>query len=631
MDKKSILAFVLIGIILIGWSIYSSMNQRTIDTVEKDSTETTSKTFTEKEELNTDETPDLTPGEKADVQIKDSLVKIDRFGRYFANLTEGHKDYVRIETDLIKATVTNKGFTILRWELKEYKSWNGYPTQFVWDKEGELFMTFLSIEGKKIDTRDLYYEFDNLSQRNIQLTGDETFTLRAKLEVEPGKYIMKSYTFHGDRYHVTTDIDLHNMGSVIPSRGYDFQWANGIKYQEKNSVDESTESLVIVSRNGEIDEFSVDDMDEPMEESLTGMIDFVGMKTKYFGVGIIPEPYRSFDGTVDVSGFQRNAKNSGMIRRYNTSIRIPYDGGNMQNTFTVFMGPLDYDIVEEYKLTEMVSFGWRILIRPIGEYFMMPIFKLIHKFIANYGVAIIIFSIIMKILLYPLSIQQVKSAQKMQLLGPEMTRIREKYKDDQQKQQKAMMAMYSEYGINPAAGCLPLLLQMPILYALWSVLRTSIDLRQADFVWWITDLSLPDSIVHFGTSFMGISSISGLALAMGITMFFQQKLTITDPRQKAMVYVMPVMFTLMFSNFPSGLNLYYFIFNLLGIIQQVYVNKFAKNKLTLEDLAKMPKKEGWLQRKMKEAQEVAEAKGRSVPGKESESPKKYTKKKKKKK
>jgi YidC/Oxa1 family membrane protein insertase len=178
---------------------------------------------------------------------------------------------------------------------------------------------------------------------------------------------------------------------------------------------------------------------------------------------------------------------------------------------------------------------------------------------------------------------------------------------------------------------LPLLLQMPILYSMWSVLRTSIDLRQADFIWWITDLSLPDTIVTFPVAILGIKHISGLALLMGVTLFFQQKLTITDPRQKALVYMMPIMFTLMFSNFPAGLNLYYFMFNLLGIIQQIYINKFSRKRLTLEDLKKMPKKEGWIQKKMKQAQEIAESQGKSAPNAPYQNTKsKYARKKKKK-
>jgi YidC/Oxa1 family membrane protein insertase len=281
----------------------------------------------------------------------------------------------------------------------------------------------------------------------------------------------------------------------------------------------------------------------------------------------------------------------------------------------------------------MINFGWRWLVRPIGEYFMLPFFKMIYMFIHNYGISIIIFSILMKLLLYPLSITQMRSAQKMQLIAPEMTKMREKFKDDPKQQQTEMMKIYSEYGINPAGGCLPLLLQMPILYALWSVLRTAIDLRQANFFLWITDLSVPDVILTlpFAIPIFNLSQFSGLAILMGVTLFFQQKLTLTDPRQKFMIYILPVVFTLMFSYFPSGLNLYYFMFNLLGIIQQVYINKFSKKKLTLEDLKKMPKKEGWMQKKMREAQELAAAQGRTVPGKQYEntSKSKYVRKKKK--
>ena len=183
-------------------------------------------------------------------------------------------------------------------------------------------------------------------------------------------------------------------------------------------------------------------------------------------------------------------------------------------------------------------------------------------------------------------------------------------------QQQETMKLYSEYGINPAGGCLPLLLQMPILYALWSVLSSNIEIRGAEFFGWITNLSVPDVILHlpFHIPLFEIDKFSGLAIIMGATMFVQQKMTVTDPRQKAMIYMMPIMFTLMFSAFPAGLNLYYLVFNLLGIMQQLYVSKYAKNRLTLEDLKKMPKKESWLQKRMQMAQEIAAAQGRSLPG-----------------
>jgi len=222
--------------------------------------------------------------------------------------------------------------------------------------------------------------------------------------------------------------------------------------------------------------------------------------------------------------------------------------------------------------------------------------------------------LIMKIILYPLTISQMRSSQRMQLIAPELQKIRDKYKDDPQKMNQEIMKLYSEYGINPMGGCLPLLLQLPILYALWAVLRTAIELRQAPFILWISDLSLPDYILTLPISLLGIKHISGLSVLMGVTLFFQQKLTITDPRQKSMIYIMPILFIFLFSYFPSGLNLYYFTFNLFSILHQIYLNKFSRKKLTLADLKKQPKKEGWFQRKLREAQEIAEAQGRRVPG-----------------
>jgi len=179
---------------------------------------------------------------------------------------------------------------------------------------------------------------------------------------------------------------------------------------------------------------------------------------------------------------------------------------------------------------------------------------------------------------------------KMQALTPLMNEIREKYKADPQKMNAQVMNLYKEYGVNPASGCLPLLLQMPILFALYAVFRSSIDLRQSAFVSWIQDLAIPDALFNlpFAIPFFGITEVSGLALAMAVTMFIQQKMTVTDPRQKAMVWLMPIMFMLMFNGLPSGLNLYYFTFNLLSIGQQMLFNRQHK----AEPLRKVEQKKG---------------------------------------
>jgi YidC/Oxa1 family membrane protein insertase len=197
--------------------------------------------------------------------------------------------------------------------------------------------------------------------------------------------------------------------------------------------------------------------------------------------------------------------------------------------------------------------------------------------VPNWGLVIIIFSVIIKVVLHPLTRSSMRSMKKMQALQPLMNEIREKYKEDPQKMNQQIMNLYKEYGVNPAGGCLPLLLQFPILIALYTVFRSTIELRQANFVWWITDLSVPDRIatLPFEIPFFGVRDISGLALLMGVTMFIQQKMSVKDPRQKTMVWMMPILMTLLFNGFPAGLNLYYFVFNVLSIGQQIMINRQA--------------------------------------------------------
>jgi len=192
---------------------------------------------------------------------------------------------------------------------------------------------------------------------------------------------------------------------------------------------------------------------------------------------------------------------------------------------------------------------------------------------------------------------------KMQMLQPKMAEIKEKYKDDPQKMNKETMALYGTYGINPAGGCLPLLLQMPIFVALWGLFQVAIDLRQQPFMLWINDLSRPDIIYNlpFKLPLFGIDQISGLALLMGITTFVQQKMSVKDPKQQGLVYIMPVFLTLMFMSFPSGLNLYYFMFNIFSIAQQYYINH-KHSDLVLEPV-KTPKKRGGFMQKLMEAAE----------------------------
>ena len=616
MDKRSIIGFALIGVVIIVWMVYVSINQKPVPKPQQKSVETeevadTTKTVDSKLKENALKPSPMTDSLQANT---DSLVKIEKYGREFAPLCEGKEDIIHIETDLIKAKINTKGATILEWELKKYKHWSGAPTQLINNDIGELFLSFDTKNKNKIDTRDLYFTFDNQEKLHYTVTGKDSLVLVAHLPAGKGREIVKRFTFYGDNYSLGLEVSMVNMDNLV-NKSYNLIWEDGVRFQEHNSVDESNEAVAMVQKKGENEDIAGSEKGDTL--SPKEQFDYALVKCKYFAAAIMPQNIAQYDGEVGLSGYKYPIAHQGANKKFRMTVKKPYTGGIQNQSYKVFMGPLDYDIVSSYGLEKAINLGWRWLVRPIGELLMLPLFKMIHMFVANYGISIILFSIIIKLLLYPLSISQMRSAQKMKLITPETTAIREKFKDDPKKQQQEIMKMYSEYGINPAGGCLPLLLQMPILYALWAVLRTAIDLRQANFFLWITDLSMPDVIVSlpFKIPLFNVDQFSGLAILMGITMFIQQKLTLTDPRQKAMVYMMPVMFTFMFSGFPSGLNLYYFMFNLLSILQQVYINKFSKaSKLTKADLRRMPKKEGFIQKKMREAQDIATSRGKALPG-----------------
>ena len=526
-----------------------------------------------------------------------------------------------IVSNLYRIRLSSDGATVRSWQLTNYHPWykdqdSAARVDIIQPGKHEFGFSFRALYGKKVEAASVPFVWD-VDADSIRVEPGALVTIRAKATAASGGTITRSYTFSGDSYAVGTEIALEGMESVIPqtNRYINLEWSHGIRYQEGSSVDESNNAVAIISSNNDVVELDAADFNNPVEQNANGTIDYVATRSKYFAVAMIPP--KGFDGSVFNKGVRYGQPNEGYEEQYSLMFKLPYRGGSYKQGMTLFVGPMQYDTLATYGLTGIMNFGWKWIVKPIGEFFMLPTLKIIHSGIPNYGIAIILFALLMKALLYPLGITQMKSARKMQLVGPLMNEIREKYKDDNQTQQQEMMKLYSEYGINPAGGCLPLLLQMPFLYALYAVLNLNVELRQASFLpFWLTDLSVPDVILSlpFKLPLFNIDKFSGLALLMGATLFVQQKQAVTDPRQKAMVYLMPVMLTLMFSTLPSGLNLYYFVFNVIAIGQQIYQTKFSKNKLTLADLKKMPKKESWLQKKMSEAQAMAGAQGKSIPG-----------------
>ncbi|HCN05034.1 MAG TPA: hypothetical protein DIS79_05385 [Bacteroidetes bacterium] len=590
MDRNSIIGMVLIGLIVGIWMFFQSTMQTT------------------------DVTPEQTARRR---EVADSSAIVARTGQSEPKDVQlfepAPERTLTIVTDVLRVRLSSRGATIRSWQLNDYRPWYKdidtlARVDLIQPGAHEFGFNFRTVNGAKISAPMVPFVWD-VPTDSIRVTGSSTVTIRGTAKTVTGGTIVRTYTFSGSTYDVRTEFTMEKLNDVIPAanRLVNLGWSHGIRYQEKSSVDESNNAVAMITTSGDIAEIDASDYRIDDTTAITGRIEWLATRSKYFTVALLPP--LNFDGQAEVRGRKYGAPDDGSIEKFSLTVRVPYRGERTTQKLTLYAGPMQYDTLARYGLTDVMNFGWKWIVKPIGEYFMLPVLKLIHTGIPNYGVAIILFAILMKLLLYPLSITQMKSAQKMKLLAPLMTDIREKYKDDQQRQSQETMKLYAEYGINPAGGCLPLLLQMPFLYALYSVLNLNIELRQAAFLdVWLTDLSVPDVIFElpFKLPLFNIDKFSGLALVMGATLFIQQKQAITDPRQKAMVYLMPVMLTLMFSTLPAGLNLYYFIFNVLGIAQQLWMTKFSRNQPTLAELKAMPKKESWLQKRMALMQEMAE-------------------------
>jgi YidC/Oxa1 family membrane protein insertase len=576
MDKQSTMGFVLIGVILIAWMWLQSPPAPKPGQM-PDSTHAAA------QPVKPVPAPVAAPVSRDTTPVS--------LGTFFAGRDKGEEKFVIITTDLYTAEVTTRGGLLRKWELHGYKTWDGKPVQLVdFDKGGDLSLLFTSIDGKLIDTRDLVFDVSGSRWNNVTLTGTDSVKISFTLPVRNGGRLVKSFTFRNGSYQFGADFKFEKMDSVV---AYEYQivWEHGLRYGEHNSVDESGYAMAYVHAGGEMTEVDATKAGEKVQKDISGSADWVATRNKYFLMAMLPQTPKSEGAFLE--GVHEVAPDHGVKESYNLALKMPFHGGAMERSAVeVYLGPMEYDTVKALGrgVEGTMNLGAAWIIRPIAEYVMIPLFQFLHLFIANWGIVIIVFSLIIKAALHPLTRTSMKGMRRMQALTPLMNEVKEKYKDDPQKMNTAVMQLYKDYGVNPAAGCLPLLLQMPILFALYSVFRSSIELRQASFVGWITDLSIPDSIatLPFRIPLIGMDQISGLAVIMGVTMFVQQKQTVTDPRQKAMVWMMPIMMTLLFSSLPSGLNLYYLTFNILSIGQQYWFNAQHKD----EPLRKVEPKKG---------------------------------------
>jgi YidC/Oxa1 family membrane protein insertase len=472
---------------------------------------------------------------------------------------------VIIETPLFKGIVTSRGGSMKSWELTSYRETiqKNSPPIDVLSLNGSIKYPF---EVSIIDP------FSGLEERLILTPSRERLILE---KGEKGEVVLSGITSNGlnitERLHFTGDNYAVDMNLEVTNRSS--QPYNGIiSLSLIGSTKAATQSSRWYGHVGPVtyinNEIERDDVKKILEEEkqYEGDILWFAMEEKYFMTSIIPS-------TSNNTKLRINTPSPDFLH---ASFLIQDPLAPQQVTahnFTLYVGPKEINTLRAIgrHLEEIINFGYFAFIaKPL-----LIVLNFFYSFLSNYALAIILLTALIKVVFYPLTKTSLKSMKEMQKIQPQMAAIRKKFKDNKEKMNKEIMELYKRNKVNPLGGCLPMILQIPVFIALYNVLLNSIELRHAPFILWITDLSQPDRLGSFPIPFVTPPGIPVLTLLMGGSMLLQQKMSPTamDPQQAKMMMLMPLFFTFMFINFPSGLVLYWLVNNILQIGQQYYIQK----------------------------------------------------------
>jgi len=504
----------------------------------------------------------------------------------FAAAVRGEERDVVVVTDRYRATFSTHGGTLESMRLLDYRVAEGdEPVELISNEAGALALLFNPPQGRIVDTRTLYFRpvVDGavFAGDSLVVPEDAEAPVELAFEAPVGEGALRFvYGFLPDSYEVTFRVETPGTDVLAQSGGYEVIWDGAIPLAEDNPEAEVQQSGAFVHWGGDTDVLRLTGPGEAEPFVATGAVAWVAVKTKFFAAVLIPDG--ETEGA-ELEGSQVGTTDNldAFALDYTARLDMPRPETEAAAAFRLYLGPMELRRLDDYDLGlyEMVDFGAWIgwMIRPIAQYFIAPAFALLSSFIPNYGLVIILFALFIKLLLWPLTKSSYTSMARMRELQPKMEAIKEKYSDDPQKQQEAMMQMYREAGVNPLGGCLPMLLQYPILIAMWRFFQSTLVLRQESFLW-AKDLSAPDPILHlpFAIPFYG-DFVAGFTLLMGVAMIVQMKVAspggAVSGQQKVMMYMMPAIFFLFFNGFPSGLSLYYLGFNIFTIAQQRLINK----------------------------------------------------------
>jgi YidC/Oxa1 family membrane protein insertase len=595
MDKNSIIGLLVIGGILIGWLYLSQPSKEQLAQQKRlhDSI-----ALFEQKKLDDELTAKTRKGPEIQTgTTNDSVLNYKRKLEYgdFSDAITGSDQPVIIENDLLKASILPKGGRIASIELKKYKRFDGSPL-ILFNPDSSLQNIAFSAFSKQFITDSFYFKTDG---NGFKVTGNESKNISFRLYAgSPAKYIEYVYTLKGDDYMLDYRINLIGMQDVITPglNSLTLNWQMKTPRQEYNHENQERGSTIYYKyTNGDLDNIG-----ETSEEKLVleSPVKWVGFKQQFFTSAIIADNV-PFDKNSSIeTAFQRQSKD--YIKNYQAALLLPYTHQKTEGySMRMYFGPNHYQTLKKYDLglERQIHLGWKIF-GWLNRFLVIPIFNFLDGFHLNYGIIILILTITIKLLLLPIAYRTVLSSAKMRVLKPEIDELNEKYKDaDPMKKQQAMMTLYKQAGVNPMAGCIPVLLQMPILIALFNFFPASIELRQQPFLW-AHDLSTYDSVYDFGFHIFWYGDhVSLFALLMtGSTLLYtwsNSQIMGTNnqmPGMKWMMYLMPIIFLGFLNNYSAGLSWYYFLANMITFLQTWIMQKFVINHEALHQKIQENKK-----------------------------------------
>ena len=545
--------------------------------------------------------------------LRKALSDVARYKGFSAYLG-GDSTTVRLENSVLALDISNKGGVIARAALKGYQRFDS--TQVCPIEPGTNGYGFtLTSASQRFNTSDFYF--------TVTEQTDSSVTMMLKLGDGAQRGIR--YSIAPDSYLVNMDIVQQGMQNVIPASAttMEFAWDQTMARNEEGRMfEEQNSALYYMNVGGDTDNLSENSDDS---EEVTQRIKWIGYKNQFFSTIFIPRT--NFTGANFTSTPLK--ENAAYVKRMTTQAEMDYSS-TLANpaSFTIFIGPNLYPLLsqledeitpdEDLHLTKLIPLGWS-LFRWINTLIVIPVFTFLGKYIASYGIIILILTLFIKLILFPFTYKSYMSQAKMRVLAPEIKEINDKYPgpENAMKRQQESMALYSRAGASPMSGCLPLLLQMPILIAMFKFFPSAIELRGQSFLW-VADLSAPDYIISlpFSIPFLG-AKLSLFCLLMTATNIIYTRINMQNqpggnsmPGMKWMMYLMPVMFLFFFNNYAAGLSYYYFL-SLLITIVQTYIFRQVVNeekvRATMRENARKPKKKSGFMARLEAAQRQQQA------------------------